>query len=89
MVKDVVRNDLVVVPRCMREGPSTVDVTHSEDPVHAGAKVLVGDDVSAFVYLDSRSAQVEVVRIRLPSDCQKDVAALYLRSTMSTVETYT
>src|SRR5882672_5415610 len=76
VVEEIGGDDLVVVPRRVRERTLAVRVAHAPYAVGAGAALVVDGDVAARIGGDAGLLETEVVGIRRAADGEQQVAAL-------------
>src|ERR1700683_1220348 len=76
-IKEIVRNNLVVVVGGVRKGAAAVAVAQCPDAGHVRLQLIIDDDVTAVVGSNPRPVQTQVARVGRSSHGQKNVSAHY------------
>ena len=85
-VKEIVRNDLVVVIGSMRKSASAVAVPQCPDAWHVRLQLIINHYVAAVVGSNPGPVQSQVARVGSTSHGQKDVSAHYFWRTFFACE---
>lgn len=83
-VREIVRNDLVVVVRCMRKCPPAITVAKRPNPWDIRTQLIIHDDVASFVGDDTGLIQRQIVCVGNTSDGEQEMAAPYFRCPLVT-----
>src|SRR5271165_6210269 len=80
-VKEIIRNDLIVVVGSMRKGAAAVAVTQCPDAGHVGLQLVVNGDVAALVGHNPGPVETQVAGVGRTSHAEKNMRADYFRRT--------
>src|SRR6516162_8730750 len=76
-VKEIVRNNLVVIVGSMRKGATSVAVPQCPDAGYVRLQLIINDYVAAVVGGNPSPVQTQVVRVGSTSHGQKNVSTHY------------
>src|ERR1700730_11809752 len=76
-VKEIVRNNLIVVIGSMRKGAAAVAVPQRPDGGHVRLQLIINQYIAAVVGGNPSPVQSQVVRVGSTSHGQKNVSAYY------------